>query len=89
MKSIITIAGVATAVLLATPALADRQPTAAERTAIEQALRDAGYTSWEEVELDDDGPVWEIDDARRADGGRWDLKLAPNTYTVVEIDRED
>ena len=74
---------------LAAPALADRAPTAAERTALEKTLRAAGFTSWEEVELDDDGPYWEVDDARMADGKRYDLKLKPGTLEIVKRDLED
>ena len=43
----------------------------------------------EEVELDDDGPYWEVDDARMADGKRYDLKLRPGTYEIVKRELED
>lgn len=89
MRLTLIAAGTAAAALFATPALADRLPTAIERGEIERALRDAGYVSWEEIELDDDGPYWEVDDARRADRSRWDLKLEPQTLAIIEIDRED
>ncbi|MEW4448074.1 PepSY domain-containing protein [Qipengyuania sp. JC766] len=76
--------------VLAAPAIAqDRPPTAEERAAIEMALKDAGFVSWEEIELDDDGPYWDIDDARTADGLRYDLKLAPDTLEIIERDLED
>jgi hypothetical protein len=65
------------AVLALAPAFAalaaDRPPTAEERTRIEGVLRAAGFTAWEEIELDDG--VWEIDDAVGADGRRYDVKL--------------
>jgi hypothetical protein len=77
------------ALVLAAPALADRAPSAAERTSIERALRDAGFTSWEEIELDDDGPYWEVDDARTADGERYDVKLSPDSLEIVERDLDD
>ncbi|MCB5174667.1 PepSY domain-containing protein [Microvirga lenta] len=64
-----------------TPALADREPTAEERVRIEEAMRAAGYTAWEEIELDDD--VWEVDDARAADGTQYDLTLDPETIRIT------
>lgn len=77
------------ALVAATPALADRAPTATETAAIEKAVRAAGFASWEEVELDDDGPYWEVDDARMPDGKRYDLKLRPGTYEIVKRELED
>lgn len=79
----------AAAALVATPALADRAPTPAEAQAIEKSVRAAGFVSWEEVELDDDGPYFEVDDARMPDGKRYDLKLRPGTYEIVSRDLED
>lgn len=78
----------------ATPALAnDRAPTADERTAIEEKLQSLGYVSWEEIELDDDSPrhaaKWEIDDARKANGERYDVELEPETLRVLEEDLDD
>jgi len=67
---------------VATPALADRAPTAEERTRIEAAVRAAGFTKWEEIELDDG--VWEVDDAIDASGKEWDLKLDPKTMEIVK-----
>lgn len=65
----------------------DRPPTAEERTAIENSLRDAGDTTWEEIELDDG--MWEVDDARKdGDTREFDLKLDPKTYKIV-VERED
>ena len=71
---------------LATPALADddRAPTAEERTAIETVLRDAAYVGWDGIELDDG--VWEVDDARKADGTEHDLEIDPATLQIVDID---
>ncbi len=68
------------------PALADRQPTAEERTAIEAALRAAGYTSWENIELEDDESVWEVDDARGPNGREFDLRLKPGTFEILAAD---
>ena len=71
---------------LATPALADdaRAPTSEERTAIEAVLRDAGYVSWDDIELDDG--VWQVDDARKADGTEHDLEIDPTTFRIVDVD---
>jgi hypothetical protein len=78
-----TAALVGVTALLAAPALADRAPTATERAAIEPILKSAGFVSWEEIELDDDGPLWEIDDARTADGQKYDVKINPETMQIV------
>lgn len=73
-------------------ALADRAPTAEERSAIEDVLRDAGFTSWEEIEFDDDDDdaddqVWEVDDARGADDIEYDLKL-DRDYRIIKRERD-
>ncbi|HWL46257.1 MAG TPA: PepSY domain-containing protein [Sphingomonadaceae bacterium] len=73
----------ASAALLASPALADRAPTAAETAAIAPVLKAAGFVSWEEIELDDDGPLWEIDDARTANGQKYDVKIDPKTMKII------
>lgn len=76
--------------LVASPALAaDRLPTEAERAAVERVLRAGGFVSWEEIELDDDGPLWDVDDARAADGRRYDVKIDPRSMRIVrrQIDR--
>ena len=72
-----------------TPALADRAPTDRERAALERVLRDAGYQNWEDIELDDDGPLWDVDDARASDGQRYDLKIDPRSVRIVrrQLDR--
>ncbi len=63
----------------------DRAPTAEERTRIEAALKAAGYSSWEEIELDtNDG--WEIDDALHSDGQKYDLVLDPTSLAVKSRD---
>ncbi|MEA3537920.1 MAG: PepSY domain-containing protein [Pseudomonadota bacterium] len=75
--------------VLSSPALADRKPSASELEKLTATLRAAGYTSWEEIELDDDGPWFEVDDARKADGTRWDLKLSPSDFQIAKADPED
>lgn len=69
--------------LVAAPAAADRPPNDRERAAIELALRGAGFDRWEEIELDDDGPYWDVDDARTADGRRYDVKIDPRSNRIV------
>jgi hypothetical protein len=69
-------------------AWADRAPTSEERAAIEAALRGAGFTSWEEIEFEDDranqqGSVWEVDDAVGPDGREYDLKLS-QSYEIID-----
>lgn len=86
MKNVL--AGMAALAVLATaaataPALADdRQPTAEELTQIEQTLRAEGFTSWDDIELDDG--VFEVDDAVHSDGRKYDLELDPQTYAIVK-----
>ncbi|MEX0582889.1 MAG: PepSY domain-containing protein [Sneathiella sp.] len=74
---------------LSNPALADRNPNADEMAALSAQLKSLGYVSWEEIEIDDDDTYWEVDDARKEDGSRWDLKLDEKTLEVIELDRED
>lgn len=77
------------ALAIAPPALADdRDPTPAERAAIEARLTALGYVSWEEIEMDDDR-VWEIEDARTPDGTEWDLELDPASLEVLRQERDD
>jgi hypothetical protein len=75
-------------VIAAAPASAnDRPPTAEERAAIERSLRAQGYVSWDDIELDDGR--WEIHNARRASGRKFDLKLDPRTLRVIRRERDD
>lgn len=81
-------AGVALALAFgAGPALADRDPTDAERAEIESVLRGLGFTEWDDIEFDDDG-YWEVDDAVAADGREYDLRLAPETYEVLRQEED-
>ncbi len=73
---------------LASPALADRAPTAEERAAIEAKLKAEGFTRWESIELEDDGSVWEVDDAVGADGREYDLELRFGTLEIVDRDAD-
>ncbi|EMD83092.1 hypothetical protein C725_1690 [Pacificimonas flava] len=64
-------------------------PTQQEQPSIERALKAAGYVSWEEIGIEDDGPYWDIDDARRPDKTRWDVKLPQGSCEILsqEADR--
>jgi hypothetical protein len=82
------------AATVSVPALAkDRSPTRAEHTAIEKKLQSLGYTSWDDIKLDDDRPYrdpkWEIDDARKGNGPRYDIDLEPETLKVIQEERDD
>lgn len=72
-----------------TQALSDRKPTLEERSRIETKLKELGYTSWDEIEFDEERNVWEINDARVADGRDYDLKLNPQTLDVISRKLED
>jgi uncharacterized membrane protein YkoI len=82
IKSVL--AALAMSAAAASPGLADRAPTADERAKIEQMLRSEGFTSWDEIELDDDG--WEVDDAKGSDGREYELKLDRNTLRIIKRD---
>lgn len=87
----VTVEGNAAAETPAVPVETRREgaPTGTERDRIAAVLRAAGYTEWREIERDDDGPHWEVDDARRPDGSKWDLKLNADTFAIVEVERDD
>jgi hypothetical protein len=78
----------AAALILASPAFADRKPTPDERSRIEAKLKELGFTSWDEIELEDDNSAWEVDDARTSDGQEYDLKLHPETLEVLRRERD-
>ena len=66
-----------TGAMMAAPVAAwadDRPANAQERAAIEEVLRAAGYTAWDEIEWDDDN-YWDVDDARGADNQEFEVKL--------------
>lgn len=85
----ILILSTALASMAMTSALADRKPTLEERTRIETKLKELGYTSWDEIELEEDRNVWEVEDARAADGKKYDLKLNPQTLEVTSRKLDD
>jgi len=69
------------AAAIAFPAQADDEAGPEDRARIAEALRAAGYESFEEVELDDG--VWEVDDAIGSDGREYDLELDPETLEII------
>ena len=64
-----------------------RDPTPEMRTRIEAALREQGYTAWDDIDVERDGRI-EVDDARGTDGKEYDLKLDPQTLRVVEREED-
>ena len=87
------IAFVPVAVLLATLssaaglAMADRAPTPEERTRIMQALKDLGFDSVGEIEIE--GSRVEVENALHRDGGRYELKLDARTLDLLSKEEED
>ena len=79
------------ALAFTTSALADRDPTAEEKTKIEAKLKELGFVSWDEIELEEGGSkgsYWEVDDAIKADKSRFDLKLSTNDLSVIGLEKE-
>jgi hypothetical protein len=58
----------------------DRPMGQGDLSRLESALRDAGYTSWDEIERDDRG--FEVDDARGPDGRERDLWVDGTTFEI-------
>ncbi|QIE54819.1 PepSY domain-containing protein [Pikeienuella piscinae] len=86
-----TLSAFVLAMACAGTAVADRAPTPEETARISVALEALGYKSWDEIELEDDdadGPYWEVDDARDADGVEWDLRLDVEDLTVIDVERD-
>lgn len=80
---------VALALGLAASAAAQQQrtendaPTPEQRTRIEAVLRERGFVRWKEIEREDDGRTWEVDDAHTADGRRFDLRLSADDLREI------
>ena len=79
----IFVVGTIVVIFTGTPALADRDPTPEERFQVEAELQYLGFTSWDDIDFDEDG-YWEIEDARGADGHEYDLRLSAETFEVLE-----
>ncbi len=87
----IALAAFAAALFLVPPGIVlagDDKPTLEERARIERALVALGFTSWDEIEREDDGRVWEVDNARMPDGSEWDLKLSADDLRVLKRERD-
>jgi hypothetical protein len=67
----------------------DVHPTPEQRARIEAALRLLGFVTWGEIEREDGGRAWEIDDARGHDGRRYELKLSANDLREISRKLED
>jgi hypothetical protein len=76
------LAALAVGLALTGSAYADRAPTAAELTRIESVLKEAGFTKWKKIEVEDD--EIEVDDAIDANGKQFDLELDPKTFAIVK-----
>jgi hypothetical protein len=76
------------AALLVPPVVAEaRDPSPEMRTRIEAALREQGYTAWDDIDVERDGKI-EVDDARGADGKEYDLELDPQTLRVTKREED-
>ena len=74
--------------LLAPVAAAEaRDPSPEMRARIEAALREQGYTAWDDIDVERDGRI-EVDDARGADGKEYDLELDPQTLRVIKREED-
>jgi Peptidase propeptide and YPEB domain len=62
----------------------DRRMRSGDLSQLESVLRDAGYTSWEEIEHEDGG--FEVDDARGPDGRERDLGVDGRTFKIRDDD---
>ena len=83
MRRALPIIAVMTA-LTALPAFA-RSPSFEERQRIEATLRAGGYTSWGEIELDDED--WVVENARSPQGAQaCDIYVDARTLEISEED---
>jgi hypothetical protein len=83
IRQIVLGLALAAGTLLPGQALADRPPSPQERSRIETMLRNEGFTRWGKIEFDDEEDVWEVDNAHASDGHRYDLRLQPDTLTII------
>ena len=75
------------AFLLLHPAQAeDCVPTPEERGRIEAALHSAGFQKWDDIAWDED--AWEVEDAVAEDGQEYYVRLDPNTFAIIEREKE-
>lgn len=79
--------GLALVAASAASSAGERKPSGEELSRIESVLREAGFTSWEEIEFDDGH--WDVDDARTGDGRKYDLRLDPTNLQIISRDEDD
>lgn len=77
----------AAALLAPLTAAEARDPTPEMKARIEAALREQGYTAWDDIDVERDGRI-EVDDARGADGKEYDLELDPQTLRVIKREED-
>jgi uncharacterized membrane protein YkoI len=51
-------------------------------------LRSQGYQRWAEIEIEENGRVWEVDAAQAKNGRRYDLKMSAETFEVIRRTRD-
>ncbi len=64
-------------------------PTPEQRARIEAVPRERGFVRWKEIGREDDGRIWEVDDAYTADGRRFDLRLSADDLRETARHAED
>jgi uncharacterized membrane protein YkoI len=84
MRRILFLAALALAPVAAAKA---RDPTPEMRARIEAALREQGYTAWDDIDVERNGRI-EVDDARGPDGKEYDLELDPQTLRVIKREED-
>ena len=77
----------AAALLVPLAAAEARDPTPEMKARIEAALREQGYTAWDDIDVERDGRI-EVDDARGSDGKEYDLELDPQTLRVTKREED-
>jgi hypothetical protein len=85
MKALL--ASLALITIVAGPARADREVTEAERSRLEAALKAQGCTGTK-FHWDEDDREFEVDDARCADGKKYDMNFAAD-YTLKSKKLDD
>ena len=83
-----TLLPAAALLLLPLAAAEARDPTPEMQARIEAALREQGYTAWDDIDVERNGRI-EVDDARGPDGKEYDLELDPQTLRVTKREEED
>lgn len=71
------------------PAVADERPSSEERTRIEATLRERGFQHWGEIERENGGRDWEVEDARHSDGRKYELRLSGDDLRELARRQDD